>query len=376
LFPVVTRVPSSISNSDIYATTRNTAPGNWIGPLVAAAVLLAMIIVFMEARLAAQGFHPSMIDSNVVWAAQRERASALGERALIIVGASRSQTDLDLDTLRRRTGLEPVLLALDWGSIAPVLKGLADDPRITGTVLIDVRANDIASPTLQGQSAVFEASWEQSRQRWLPDFNLVEDKLSNMWRRSLRSYADGANPISSLLSRVLQPHPVGQYMRTSPMRERLADYQQVTMPNFYLLRVAQRVQDESGVDLTQGPPVPASVLEAQIRQEIERMPVADTRAFAANTKAIADMIGNLRRHGAKVMLVEMPTSGLESDLTEKRYPRALFWDRFVEQTGVPGIRSADIPQLRQFTCPDGSHLDYRDRERFTNALADVLWSTH
>ena len=366
-------VPSSISSSDIYATTRRTAPGRWVWPLVVGALALAAFIGWMEALLAARGFHPSAVDTNLTWAEQRERASTLGAQALIIVGASRAQADLDLATLRRRTGLEPVQLAIDGASITPVLEGLAQDPRVVGTVLIDVQMNDIASAAARGQSAIFEETWEQTRHRLLPSSVSIEAALQSMWRRNLRSYADGAKPVFSLESRVLTRFPLPQYAQTYASRERALDYHRVPMPHAYLTRVAIDLKEESGVDVLLGPPVSPNELEAQIAHEIERLPAADAQAFNPHAQAIADFVGAIRKRGGKVLLVEMPTSGLEHALMTKRYPHEQFFDRLVKLTGVPALRSDDVPQLRIFPCPDGSHLDYRDRVPFTNALADALW---
>ena len=370
----MTAVPSSISNSDIYATTRHTARGNWIGPLTAASLLLIGFIAYMEMRLAVRGFDPSMVDNNLVWAEQRERASSLGGRALIIVGASRAQLDLDLDTLRLKTGLEPVQLALDASSILPVLQGLADDPQVTGTVLVDFQASDLASATPRGQSAVFEASWEWNRRALLPSFSITEARLTNHWRRTLRSYADGATPLSSLISRVLNPHPVRQYMLNLANRERMADYRLVAMPQAYLSRVATDLRDETGIDVLADDQKPtATVLEARIQQQIGRLGIADTSAFDVNMKTTATLVHRIQNRGGKVLFVEMPTSGLEHDLIERRYPRERFWDRFLAETGAVGLRAGDNLQLQKFTCPDGSHLDYRDQVAFTSALANAFW---
>src|SRR5262245_61597495 len=90
----------------------------------------------MELRLAARGIQPTAADNARLWADQRSRASRLGDRALILVGDSRMHVGIDLDTLRKMTGLEPVQLAIDASSFVPVLGGLADDPRVTGTVVV------------------------------------------------------------------------------------------------------------------------------------------------------------------------------------------------------------------------------------------------
>ena len=42
------------------------------------------------------------------------------------------------------------------------------------------------------------------------------------------------------------------------------------------------------------------------------------------------------------------------------------------QIGAPAVHFEDVPGMRDIECPDGSHLDYRQRAGFTAALAQAL----
>ena len=68
----------------------------------------------------------------------------------------------------------------------------------------------------------------------------------------------------------------------------------------------------------------------------------------------------------------MPSSGMVCEIEARRYPRALFWDRFVQESGAAGVHAACEPALQEFACPDWSHLDVRDRARFTLELVKVM----
>jgi hypothetical protein len=59
-------------------------------------------------------------------------------------------------------------------------------------------------------------------------------------------------------------------------------------------------------------------------------------------------------------------------INDRRYPREQFWDLFAADIGAPALHFEDYDTLRDFTCPDGSHLDRRDRTRFTVSLAQAL----
>src|SRR5262249_40195854 len=161
-----------------------------------------------------------------------ERAAALGGRALILVGSSRVLLDTDLDTLRRETGLEPVQLAVDGSSFVPVLQGLAEDPDIKGTVLVDFAQNVLTVPAKRDACYDYQRTYEREHGR-LPDFTRSEAWLADLVRGHLRSYADGTRPLTALRLRILQKGPTPQYLRMLPDREVLADYAEVPQPAFY-----------------------------------------------------------------------------------------------------------------------------------------------
>ena len=114
---------------DAYPETARQ-PSSGVGDALLAAVLMSRArIAMMEAVLSLRGFRPTAVDDEPTWILQRHRASTLGPRALILVGASRIQIGIDIDALRDVTGLEPVQLAIDGSSFTLVLKELAADRR-------------------------------------------------------------------------------------------------------------------------------------------------------------------------------------------------------------------------------------------------------
>ncbi len=113
---------------------------NWIAIWLGILVVIFSIIAYFEWHIRDLGWSPSVVDSPDLWVEQRKKASALGDKALILVGASRMQLDMDIQVLREKTKLEPIQLAIDGTSYLPVLENLANDPQITGTVLVSVNA--------------------------------------------------------------------------------------------------------------------------------------------------------------------------------------------------------------------------------------------
>jgi hypothetical protein len=322
----------------------------------------------MEWRLADAGYVPTAIDSEALWIKQRQRASDLGPRALVLLGASRIQLGVDLATLRRRTRFEPVQLAIDGSGFLPILDGLASDPSITGIVLIDYHVDAEPSTPLVDAADVHQRHFEESRvASGLPDFAWAEAHLGDFVHSRLRSYADGAQPITSFLMRILPSGEAPQYLVTLPDRSRVADYSMAAMPRQYLLRVARELALPT-------PPEDADMaaLEAELRGKVMALKPASADYNERRYARILAATQRIEARGGRVMFIVMPTSKLVRDLEDRRYPRTKFFEPFAARVAPRATHWLDSDLLRRYTCPDGSHLDKRDRVAFTNDLVTVL----
>lgn len=364
-------MPSSISSSDpIGGDTafRRMPRIDARGPLVALA-LLAALIATMELRLAAHGIRPTAVDSEALWVRERARASRLGDRAVILVGASRIQTGIDLDVLRARTGLAPVQLAIDGSSFVPVLDGLARDPSIRGTVIVGFIDSSLDEPRNAASAADrYEARFEATDD-WTTafSFDTIEGGLTDAVRSRLRSYADGARPLTSLRTRLLSDASP-QYAIFLADRSRLADYSQLDRRVTYYSRVVReldsRISFPAGTDFRE--------VETDLAQRIDALEPAPAEAYARNAEAVVADAAKIEARGGRVYFVVMPTQGLMTRMEEKRHPRAAFWDRFAAAPNVRAVHFEDVPAMKAIAVPDGSHIDYHDRAALTNAMLDAL----
>lgn len=354
-------MPSSTSNSE-----RHLPQVPWLQILGLAVFIFIVAVVALEKRLSWLGYQPVASDSSTRWLKERARASELGERALILVGASRIQLGLDLDVLRARTGLEPVQLAIDGSAFTPILEGLANDPTIRGTILVDYY--DHAVGARGGAAENMQRRYEETGGfRWYlaQPAETIEDQLTQWVKEHLSAYADGANPMTSLYWRSIPGNKAQQqYLVTRPDRSRFADYSLVTMPDFYFQRVARTL----GEDLDPRSPG----IGVELARKISAISPMDNSAFLHEARSINHMVSKIRSHGGNVVFVAMPSSGMVRAIENRRYPRELFWDRFINESSATGIHSAYEPRLKEFVCPDGSHLDARDQARFTHRLVDVI----
>ena len=366
-------MPSSISSSEPAPISRSVPPGPWGRSFALSLVLFVLFVGCMEARLALRGFVPALEDSAGLWAVQRVRASRLGTQALILLGGSRIQLAADLDVLRKTTGLEPVQLAIDGSNFLPVLEDLASDPSVRGTVLVDFGDHLLLGvrPDDPAHGYIREYRRRQAARVFaLVTFTRAEQWLESLLQEQLRSYADGARPLTSLWSRLLRDNPVPQYLLMREDRSRRADYSRVHVPELYYARVMRNLN--ANIPVTT--PMTHEEMERELRRRIDEVAPMDgsLQQYLSGARYLSGVAARIRGHGGSVRFMRLPSSGLVRLLEERRFPRTRFWDRFAQEVSAPTLHFEDVSALRAFTCPDGSHLDFHDRERFTRALAAAL----
>lgn len=356
-------------HSSISSSNSRLPHAAWPWIFSGAILVTAGFVGAMELRLAARGYAPSLSDTVALWAEQRRRASTLGARALILVGSSRSQVDTDLSVLRDETGLEPVQLAIDGSSTIPVLAGLARDPAVTGTIVIDFAPEDVVRWDQADEASRVETEYEHNLKRG----NIavaVESRLSAWIVSRLRAYADGATPLTSLLHRVLHTSLPEQYLVMLPDRSRLADYRRLQMPDYYYDRVERELEYQYNLPRREIDAATVNTLPARIAAV--RPSEEDERAFRRHLGDLQKLIAQIQERGGKVFIVSYPVSGWIREIHDRLHPRRQFWDVMAAAVSATTLDSADDSALALYTCPDGSHLDRSDREPFTRALVHAL----
>ncbi len=359
---MVTAVPLSISNSS------DRIPRN--GAIVSLLVGLTLsIFVFgiIELRLRQIGIKPNVHDAKELWAYERGRASALGDKSLIIVGDSRAQVDLDLPTLANSTGLEPIQLAIDGSQFMAVLDDLANDPKITGTILVGAETWKLLPHRGKDRSNEFVSFYNNEyRGKWGP---MVEAKIKGLVQSWSVFYSSGI-PLS-LLFPMLINKDLGlkpSYLTMHSSRQRDADYNLVKQPNFYIARVLRHLGNSHTIDFSN------IRSETEFIHEVLNKLAEEPRAAgidAAMFEHVNKLINRILDRQAKIIFVRFPSSALIWEIDKYRSPRASYWDHFAASTRARTFHFSDFKDL-QFQLPDGSHLDVRDKVAFTKALAKIL----
>lgn len=344
---------------------------NWTWIFGIALFMLLAYVYATETALSAKGFTPTVIDSKALWIKERERASKLGGRALILVGASRIQLGFDLDVLRQKTGLEPIQLAIDGSSYAPVLNGLASDTAIRGTIILDLMPGPVSLDIdSKGTSKHYQEAYEAMAAghfRW-PTYQTAELWSTGAVTALLTNYADGGRPWDSLVNRLFNAKATPQYLLTFPDRSRKADYQRVSIPDYYLSRVLRHIGNPPDLNANQS----GEELRARLTDYIDHLqPKPESTQSEKGLADLERLVSAIQSRGGRVIILAMPTSGLVQAADSKRFPRHLYWGKVVASTTAQTIHWQDYQSLSGFNCPDGSHLDAKDTVAFTNAFTLV-----
>ena len=343
-----------------------------LASLQSAFLLFLLVVLALELGLAMRGIRPNQEDSESLWLHERARADALGSRALVMIGGSRILLDTDLTEMKRLApDLEPVQLAIDGVSFLPILRGLAQDPHFHGRLIIDFNDYLIDGSRHHTPDSIavnWEHDFEEDRTHPWPHFLGMEDRLQDLVRSHLRAYADGSRPWSALTRRLLARYPVAQYLWVLPNRSIDADYQRLQQPQAYLTRVGSTLH----VEINYSRNLPWPILMRALAGYIARLPIHANTAYLHNVTRLNDEIRAIQQRGGWVAIIVSPTSGLIRDYLEEQNPRPSFWDQLVSRVQAPTLRVDDIALRAGFLCPDGSHLDRRDKSAYTDLLMQQL----
>lgn len=311
------------------------------------AVVLAGLFVELEERYwRGQGFRPNVKNTVELWSYWRNRARRSDGRAVVVLGTSRLQSNICLDTVRRRfPGHTVCQLALSsgWGAIG-LLEDLAEDPMFRGTVIcefytlmLDPRWRDLHSEYRDHQPDWKVCDAVRVAKAWLPGHRAVFTNQLG-FRQLLEFWAIG---------RVERP-----IARISMAFDRQSCWD------------FSRVQDRDALK--------ANSLRQYEAQYEEHGDVPDWEVLAKQLSEVERMIARIREKGGDVAFVRPVTTDRLWELEQKQAPRAEHWDRFAAATSAVTLHCRDIPELSALDYPDSGHLGGQDASVFTRVLLREL----
>jgi hypothetical protein len=238
----------------------------------------------------------------------------------------------------------PVMLAENGHYPLATLRDLANDERFHGVVLCDIDARGLSSYYQEAQQPYVDYYHRQ----WSPSWNVHRLLLSH-WQHTSTLAGPEFGAVAEIKRFLVSP-----------------DWPWRSYVNFHT--------DRSG-DIDFGPVDRAAVTRSFVEgfhADLHAHPPKTVENWLAGLEPVAAWVAAIRKRGGLVVFIQTPTSGELRVAEDTTFPREIYWDRLATTVHAPTIRSDDVPGLKSFPLPDGSHVDMHDKPAYTRALVDAL----
>lgn len=338
---------------------------DWLRMAAVAVVLAVAVLSLWEREVRSRGIEPDYDDSPALWVPLRAAAVGATRDQIVLVGASRTLFDIDLDVFQAASGgKRPIQLATAGSSPMPIFTNLAEDPTYAATTIVGVVPGLFAVPA--GPPVETPKKYIRKYETWSP---------ADAWERPLSLYLQ--EHLAFIQSDLTLPQLVGRI----ELPDRPEAYVPPELPpSFAQIDLDRRVRMKTSwerdpaamhrvqqiwLPLMTPPPKPPVFTDEQWAQMF-----ADAwDQILVQAKQNVDAITG---RGGRVIFVRHPSSGGVLELEDRTTPRAAFWDRLIEETGAPGIYWSDYPELRDFDCPEWSHLSASDSVEYSKRLLQIM----
>ncbi|MEO7199256.1 MAG: hypothetical protein ABIY56_03470 [Dokdonella sp.] len=328
------------------SSTSSSSPRRWKGVWLVTLLVALGVCGGVEYHWRSLGYVAAVIDSKLLWSEQRERVYARDSRTpLVILGASRIEFSIDMPLLQEALPkYTPVMLAINGHYPLAALRDLAADGNFHGVILCDIDSRGLTAAYRDMQQPYVD----YFHQRWTPSWRLHRGALT-WWQHT----AVIANPDFGVLPSALRwldghPDPWKSYVRFRADRSGDADYSKVDI-----------------APLTK-------IFADNFQRRLQSDPAPPAQRWLAQLTDVQGWVGQIQARGGEVIFYNTPTAGELRQHADAAYPKDQYWDRFASMIGAPTLDYTEVSALEAIPLPDGSHLDYRDKPAYTQALVDAL----
>ncbi len=311
------------------STPEETAPGSqgvvpkdrWRATNVLALALFVGVLGLMEAGWRLIGLVPSVEDNMDLWSYERDQVRPLFGKPLILLGASRLQTETDMGVLRERLPeYHTAQLSVNGKTPLATLKDLAADTRLhDGAILVEV-----------SEHALEKASWDEQEgwPRYYHERATFMGKLEAHVSALAEAHLCIFSPVTSLMNLAKGESVLKRRYRTCTAdRACQTDYSLVDAEKAKKTRIERLTAWYNG----RTEPSP----DKWLQQALEVRPLL---------KKLAD-----RR--VRVAFVRAPSTGEHWTIDAEHYPKDKYWDRLHAKLPKQTIHFEDHPGMRPVRGP-------------------------
>jgi hypothetical protein len=326
---------SSISNSD---STK------WIKSWILLIILLVVTLGTYESHLKALGHRHSIASDVNLWSYYRDMANKNSE-TLVILGASRAQLGLDMNTIKTKFPEKDVIQLTVNGQFPMLtLEEMANDPDFTGDIWLSIVAQSL-EPVYWDMQQEYNQHFKESSTTYKQLEAVIKANIQYQFR-FLHSELQLQKVIDHYQKHGVFPIPL--YVAENPDLSKSGDYSKQNSDHLVNHFVTQKAQN------------------------YKNQPPMDVKDFDQMVSRFNTAVERIRSKGGNIWVIRMPTDKGHWDLDERFYPKTMYWDRITEQVNAGFIHFIDHASLREFDLPDSSHLDQTDAPIFTENLIKIM----
>lgn len=328
---------------------------------VGVAAVIALLVFLMalgawETHWRRFGSTPSYRNSEGLWAIQRRRIDRGEGRATVLIGSSRTLSNINLDVWERLAGQRPIQLALEGTSPIRPLEQLADDEEFTGRLIVGV-APGLFFTGFEYRGSVFDYyEKETPSQR-------AGQRLSMALVEPYFAFYDPDYALFTILKR--QPWPQREGARAALEVRKL--FVSESDRNMRMWRKVE--EDRQYQDLAK------RIWAQEFVPPDESKKEEGARTVDEQIRRAEAVVEKLRKRGVEVTFVLHPVDGEFAAFELGQLPRAITWDRLLQRTQASGVHFQDYPELQGLNLPEWSHLAAADAKVYTERLYGILERT-
>ena len=317
----------------------------WLLIYTVSILLSVFFLISYESYFRSKGYSASVVDTKDLWSLQRSKVYRGSKKPLVFLGASRTLFGIDMKWVKNNMQeYYPVMLAINGHYPLMALKDLAKDTSFNGVVIVDIDSRGLSKPNHFMQQYYVDYYHDT----WTPNKYVHQTILSRLQNKFIFTNPDFG--VLKLINRSLsgQGLPTKLNSTMQPNRNSKLDLAVVDSTalanNFYNI----------------------------LSQDLIDNPAPKPEQWLSDLKPVKEWVEDIKSRGGDVVFYNPPVYGRQITLSNKGYPRSLYWDAFINEMNIKGVLSEDIPGMDEFVLPDESHIDYRDKKRYTKLLFDNL----
>jgi len=327
--------------------------------LIIAILLSISGLILWELYWRSQGYYPTLNDEKALWALHRADVEIATKNDVVILGASRSYFDIQLNEWKKETGKAPIQLSSTGSSPLPTFHDIVNTTDFIGTIIVGVTPGLFFSTTYpeafpwkRPQSKVDFYKKRTYAQRLNYQLSIPLQKSLVFMSADEEEWTDDID-LKSLLRQIKIGNRSGE----------------IIQPPFYSFGDVTTDRNMSMTQLTSTDTTFANTITKVWSFFGKGAPPPDKDAtiafFMEDVKKFKDKGGNL-------ILLRCPSSGGARIGENHGLPRAEFWDDLVKQAQVKAYHFEDYEQFKNLKCPEWSHLSEEDAKYFTTELTKIM----